>query len=126
MVFQKVVPMTATELSVVLGLGFKVFPCRARTLDAQHKAKAPFTDHGKNDASDAPGQIEEWARRYPGCAWGARPPKGITVLDIDTKGQDGFATLRGLEAQHGELPADADQPHAGQGAASNFCDPGRL
>jgi putative DNA primase/helicase len=91
-------------LDVVLDLGFGVFPCRARTTDDRHRAKAPLTRHGKDDATADRRQIEEWARQFERPAWGARPPSGTTVLDIDTKHQDGFATLKDLERGYGALP----------------------
>jgi hypothetical protein len=93
------------ELHVVLRLGFGVFPCRERRISEALKEKAPLTSRGKNDASKDPEQIAEWSRQHPDCAWGARPPPDITVLDLDTKsGVNGFNTLRQLEAQHGSLP----------------------
>jgi putative DNA primase/helicase len=92
------------QLAVVLDLGFGVFPCRAETKDKDHKSKAPLTKHGKDDASRDPAQIVAWGLKHKGCAWGARPPSGTTVLDIDCKEADGFATLTDLECQHGALP----------------------
>lgn len=92
------------ELEIVLDLGFAVFPCRTKTIDAEHQAKEPLTEHGKDDATADRRQIEEWARKFNNPAWGARPPSGTTVLDVDTKKQDGFATLRDLEITHGALP----------------------
>jgi len=105
-----------TGLEIVLDLGFEVFPCRKATIDDRHKAKAPLTDHGKDDATSDPVQIQDWARQHKGCAWGARPPKGITVLDIDNKKQNGFATLEGLEEVHGQLPLTrmSETPSHGQ------------
>ena len=92
-------------LDIVLDLGFEVFPCRTKTIDDKHKVKAPLTAHGKDDATADRRQIAEWAREFHNPAWGARPPQGTTVLDIDTKKSDGFDTLRRLETQHTTLPS---------------------
>lgn len=77
--------------------GLAVFPVWPRT-------KNPFSSHGVKDATTRPEPIRGW--------WGAKPDlnvaiatgavSGIWVLDVD--GDEGEATLRGLEAEHGALP----------------------
>ena len=67
-------------------MGQPVFPCRPNG----PKAKAPFTRHGLNDATEDLAQIKSWWKRYGPAAIGI--PTGIVwdVLDVDTKkGVDG-------------------------------------
>jgi Bifunctional DNA primase/polymerase, N-terminal/Primase C terminal 1 (PriCT-1) len=103
-------------LEVVIDLGFGVFPCRADYVNDDCKEKAPLTEHGKNDATQDREEIAHWANKFRGCAWGARPPENITVLDIDVKnGTDGFATLAALEQKHGALPRTLSNNTASRG-----------
>jgi hypothetical protein len=62
-----------------------VFPRRAD--------KVPITDHGIYDATTDPSQVREWWTRWPWASIGITTGDAIDVLDIDTHGGDGFATL---------------------------------
>ncbi|MCH8112706.1 MAG: bifunctional DNA primase/polymerase [Proteobacteria bacterium] len=77
--------------------GRAVFPLKPR-------GKTPLTQHGLNDATKDAIQISAWWQQWPeaniGCATGQA--SGFWSLDID--GDEGEASLRSLEAQHGELP----------------------
>ena len=66
---------------------------------------APMTKHGFEDAASTAEGVAELAAAYPHrYGWGFVPKPGFMVLDIDRKnGKDGLATLRALEAEHGEL-----------------------
>lgn len=78
--------------------GLAVFPCLAR-------GKAPAVQRGVNEATTDAATIDTWWRLLPdgniGIACGAA--SGVFVLDVD--GEDGEASLRQLEAEHGRLPA---------------------
>ena len=78
--------------------GMAVMPVQARD-------KVPATSHGVHDATTDPATIDDWWRLIPdaniGVACGV--VSGIFVLDID--GEDGEATIRGLEAEHGPAPS---------------------
>ena len=78
-----------------IAAGVAVLPCRG---------KVPLTRHGKDDATLDPGQVAEWAARWPGCNWGGRPPEGIVVLDVDPRNGGGTELLQ-LRERHGQLPA---------------------
>ncbi|MBR5347490.1 MAG: DUF3987 domain-containing protein [Deltaproteobacteria bacterium] len=96
--------------------GLKRFPCRARTIDEDHRAKAPLTAHGFKDATNDPAQLEAWTKQYAGCMWGA--PTGATngfwvfdgdVPKLDKKTgkmtADGRETIREFFQAHGlEFP----------------------
>ena len=71
--------------------------------------KHPRTPRGAKDATTDPSQIKAWWQNWPdanvGIATG--PESGLVVLDVDVdveKGTDGEASLRELEAKHGQLP----------------------
>ena len=74
-----------------------VFPLRPRE-------KTPLTEHGLKDATTDPARISAWWQQWPqaniGCATGQA--SGVWSLDID--GEEGEASLRNLEAEHGPLP----------------------
>lgn len=87
-------------------LGWPVFPCAPR-------GKRPLTPHGCRDGSTDEATIRAWWQRWPeaniGMLCGAKG--GVSVLDVDVErddaGQvieDGWASLRKLEDEHGELP----------------------
>ncbi len=87
--------------------GFFVFPCRpVDSPDGAFKAKAPATANGFKGATDNPDKVEIWWRQKPDALIGVRTGLmgGIWVLDIDTKGADGIAALKTLEAKFGPLP----------------------
>jgi len=72
--------------------GWHVLPCKP--------SKAPYTEHGKDDATTDPETIRNWAKRWPGALVGIACEKsGIFALDIDIdepKGINGFYSLAGL------------------------------
>jgi hypothetical protein len=78
--------------------GFSVFPCQPR-------GKEPATAHGCLDATADIERVDGWWGAMPelniGIATGA--PSGFWALDID--GDEGEASLRKLEAEHGALAA---------------------
>jgi len=80
------------------GAGYAVFPVVPR-------GKRPITARGFKDASRDTAIISEWWADTPtaniGLPTGAA--QGFFVLDVD--GEEGAASLRALEAQHGSLPA---------------------
>ena len=93
--------MTAARSNLDAALGYAaqglpVFPCLPR-------GKEPAIKRGFHAATTNPETIRRYWRvpdRNIGIATGAL--SGVWVLDID--GDDGAASLRALEAQHGKLP----------------------
>lgn len=83
--------------------GLAVFPCRRRE-------KLPLTPHGCLDASREPPQISAWWSRWPDAnvAVATGPLSGLFVVDVDVDGEEGEASLRLLEAEHGALPATVE------------------
>lgn len=71
-------------------MGLYVFPCKPYD-DAV--PKAPYTEHGLNDASNDPEQIRVWWKRWPHALIGVNCGKsGLVVVDLDMKdGKDGLA-----------------------------------
>jgi len=89
-----------TPLATALALaqrGLAVLPCQPR-------GKTPACARGVLDATTDPERINGWWRSVPdlnvGIATGAA--SGVFVLDVD--GDDGEASLRKLETEHGNLP----------------------
>ena len=81
--------------------GWLVFPCSGKT---------PKTTNGLKDATSTDtGLIEGWWNSWPDAnvAIVTGTASGIVVLDIDVGGEDGYETLRALEAEHGELQPTA-------------------
>lgn len=89
-----------TSLSNVLNYaarGWQVFPLRPQL-------KEPATARGFYDATNNPATLRRWFEKFPyniGVRTGTA--SGVFVVDID--GEQGTASLRMLEAQHGALPA---------------------
>lgn len=54
--------------------GFKITPLQG---------KAAILPDWQNVASCDPGQIETWAKRFPGCNWGVVRSAGYWMLDVD-------------------------------------------
>jgi hypothetical protein len=81
--------------------GLAVFPCQPR-------GKAPACDAGLRSATTEPERINRWWGAFPdlniGIATGA--VSRIFVLDVD--GDDGEASLRKLEGEHGALPSTVE------------------
>lgn len=75
---------------------------------AMSKSKVPFKGSaGSKDATTNETTIRRWwsDRSYANVAVLAGEASGLTVLDVDMHKDDGKATLRALEAQHGALLA---------------------
>lgn len=65
--------------------------------------KRPILDGGYKVATNDPQVLSEWAETYPDANVGHCPDhSGHWVLDVD--GEQGKATLREIEAEHGPLP----------------------
>jgi hypothetical protein len=81
--------------------GFHIFPCRPRD-------KRPATTNGVRDATTDEDIIQAWWRQQPdnNIAIATGAASGIFVVDVD--GLDAEAALRGLEAEHGALPATVE------------------
>ena len=70
--------------------------------------KEPATRRGFHDATTNPATIRRWwmARHDYNIGIRTGAASGIWIFDIDiADGKDGEASLRKLEAEHGELPA---------------------
>jgi hypothetical protein len=93
------------------GRGWRVFPIHSPTVDkcscgkpdCKKVGKHPRTAHGLTDASTDATIIRDWWERWPAANVGIAtgPESGVFVLDVD--GEDGQASLKGLEAL-GHLP----------------------
>ena len=78
--------------------GFHVFPLHPNTKRPVHKDWPTL-------ATSDPAPIEAWWAECPDYNIGCSPGlSGHSVLDIDTKGGDGFATLEELIGELGDLP----------------------
>jgi Bifunctional DNA primase/polymerase, N-terminal/Primase C terminal 1 (PriCT-1) len=88
--------------------GFPVFPCRVR-------GKTPLTPRGCLDATTDITIISRWRAKWPeanvAIATGGR--SRLLVVDID--GDEGEASLRSLEAEHGPMPASVEVITGGGG-----------
>jgi len=89
--------------------GKLIFPLQVR-------GKIPLTTHGCKDATTDQATLTRWwEQQWPdaniGLATG--PASGVFVLDVD--GEEGEASLRALEAEHGALPATAESLTGGGG-----------
>jgi bifunctional DNA primase/polymerase-like protein len=101
-------PATLPEaVEVYAAHGWSVFPVGGTD------GKQPLTTHGLKDASADPATVREWWRRWPraNVAWAL--PVGVWALDVD--GDEGRASLRALEQQHGRLPTLTLRQHTGRG-----------
>lgn len=84
-------------------MGMAVFPLVP-------KSKNPATQHGFQNATTDPNQIEEWWGGNPNYNIGIASGQmsgGIIVVDLDIdkeKGKYGNETLREWESEHGQLP----------------------
>jgi hypothetical protein len=67
------------EIIAAAGRGWRLFPVKAGD------KKPPLLKDWPAKASCDLSQLEEWARRFPGCNWGLAcgPESGVYVLDID-------------------------------------------
>lgn len=97
--------------------GWRVLPlhrpidggCSCGKQKCSSPGKHPRTPQGVKDATTDLSQIKAWWHKWPdanvGIATG--PESGLVVLDVDVdlqKGTDGEASLRELEANHGQMP----------------------
>ena len=82
--------------------------CSCSKANCDSPAKHPLTINGKDDFTTDLGQIAEWLARYPYANWGARPPVGIIVVDVDPR-NDGDVRLAEFTAKHGALPETLTQ-----------------
>lgn len=81
--------------------GLLVFPCRPR-------GKAPLTARGCLDATTEAGRIDSWWAVWPNAnlAVATGAASGVFVIDVDD--DEGEASLRRLEDEHGALPATVE------------------
>jgi hypothetical protein len=93
-------PMIGTALALAKK-GLAVFPCLPRD-------KRPATEHGCKDATTDTAIIRKWWQQEPAFNIGIATGKVSKVLVIDVDGLDAEASLRKLEAEHGELPATVE------------------
>jgi hypothetical protein len=70
--------------------------------------------HGVWDATSDLGQVAEWLAAWPDTNWGAVPPAGVFVLDVDPRG-GGHHSLVALQNQHGALPRTLTARTGGDG-----------
>lgn len=88
--------------------------CTCGRDDCTSPGKHPRTRNGLVDATNDPGQIQQWWRQWPDANVGIRTgtPGGIVVVDVD--GTDGETSLRMFETQFGTLPTTRVS-HTGKG-----------
>ncbi|WP_396290654.1 bifunctional DNA primase/polymerase [Curtobacterium sp. KT1] len=79
-------PVAARAFAVA---GVPVFPCAPG-------GKNPITAHGFHDATTDLRQVESWWGRFPAANIGVPTGRasGVSVVDVDVHGVDGFAALR--------------------------------
>jgi hypothetical protein len=89
--------------------GRPVFPCAPRV-------KRPLTEHGLKDATTDPGLIDAWWEQWPDANVAMRTGAPSRVVVLDTDGDEGAESRRGLERAHGPLPRTASvvTPNGGQ------------
>lgn len=65
------------------------------------RSKLPCLRNWQHLATSDLGQIEAWARQFPGCNWGAvaGPESGFFAVDVDDP-----AAMQRLEDEHGPVP----------------------
>jgi len=79
--------------------GFAVFPL---ITNGKTPAVSSWQDWAKASTRDL---IDSYAADHPDCNWGVAVHfSGHSVLDVDCKGADGYATLKELLQVHGGLP----------------------
>jgi hypothetical protein len=88
--------------------GLSIFPC-------QPGAKTPATPNGLLAATTDPENIKQWwsANQDYNIGIATGETSGVWVLDID--GDEGEATLRALETEHGALPPTVEAITGGGG-----------
>lgn len=78
--------------------------CSCRDIGCMSKGKHPLTKNGKDDATWSRVTIKRWRERWPRCNWGARPPIGVVIVDVDPR-HDGDVRLAELQRDYGQLPS---------------------
>lgn len=110
---------TASKLAHAIAYarkGIKVFPlheiesdreCSCGKLKCDSAGKHPRMSGWQASATLDEDQIKDWWREWPNANVGVKcgSESNLTVLDVD--GEEGRATLRSLELEHGELPDTA-------------------
>jgi hypothetical protein len=81
--------------------GLAVFPCQPR-------GKEPACDTGLHAATTDPERINRWWRAFPDLNIGVATGAASRVFVLDVDGEDGEASLRNLEAEHGALPSTVE------------------
>ena len=104
--------------------GIPVFPvhrankgeCSCGNPRCEHPGKHPRTAHGFKDASNNPGRVAAWWKRWPEANIGMPTGKasGFLVLDIDPR-NGGSESFESLTLKHGRLPGTAEQITGGGG-----------
>ena len=85
-----------SETLKMLDRGMRLFPIRAK------EKKPPLINKWQERATTNREQIDQWAREHAGCNWGiaAGRESGFFVVDVD--GEEGSATLKEWQREHGE------------------------
>jgi Bifunctional DNA primase/polymerase, N-terminal/Primase C terminal 1 (PriCT-1) len=99
--------LLAREAEVLAHNGFKIFPCKPK----DKVPAVPWKDHATSDLE----VVRAWWGAWPQCNIGIAMGKlsGVFVLDID--GEEGEASLRKLESEHGPLPQDTIEARTARG-----------
>lgn len=113
------------DIRRVAELGWRVYPASSwpgskAALVSKKKDGKPPHEMASSDLK----QIAAWAEEYKGCNWrGVMRGSGIWALDIDAPGadhaNDGFASMKRLVSEHGELP-DCPRVRSGGGGLYLF------
>lgn len=82
------------EVTEACARGWRLHPLKPRS-------KAPCLRDWQHLATSDIGQIEAWARQFPGCNWGAvaGPESAFFAVDVDDP-----AAMQRLEDEHGPVP----------------------
>lgn len=81
--------------------GLAVFPCKPRD-------KLPLTPHGCLDACRDEPRIRAWWGRWPAANVAVATGRLSAVFVVDVDGDDGEASVRRLEADHGQMPSTVE------------------
>ena len=98
--------------------GYKVFPLSPR-------GKTPLTLHGFKEGTTNNRQIIDWWERWPDANIGIATGRASGIVVIDVDGEDGYGSLRELEARYGPLRETARVLTGGGGEHLVFQWPGR-
>jgi len=91
-----------------INAGLPVFPVAA-------DCRVPMIDGGVHSATLNPDRVPRLFDRRCNIALACGPRAGVFVVDVDTKGANGWEALAALEAEHGPLPPSwrVETPSAG-------------